>query len=130
MKKNHLFFEVVWPLILVFILIMLPTFYDAFAKEDKPKVDKSFFLEESEKSFQMFQNVTNQANKTISNKVESIKKEVASLKNEVKEISDELKLSEEKNANYESKIKQMDSIGNPINSKPFDILAILPDSAR
>jgi peptidoglycan hydrolase CwlO-like protein len=129
MKKNHLFFEVVWPLILVLILVMLPTFYDAFAKDQKPKVDKNFFLEESEKSFQNFSKITNQANQTIGNKVQSIKNEVLELKEEVQETKDLLIKAEEKNATYETKIK-MDSVERNVNTQPFDILAIIPDSAR
>lgn len=129
MKKNHLFFEVVWPLILVLILVMLPTFYDALAKDRKPKVDKNFFLDESEKSFQNFSKITNQANQTIGNKVQSIKNEILELKEEVQETKDLLIKAEEKNATYETKIK-MDSVERNVNAQPFDILAILPDSAR
>lgn len=129
MKKNHLFFEVVWPLFLVLILVMLPTFYDVLAKDKKPKVDKNFFLDESEKSFENFSKITNQANQTIGNKVQSIKNEVLELKEEVQETKDLLIKAEEKNATYETKIK-MDSVERNVNAQPFDILAILPDSAR
>jgi hypothetical protein len=129
MKKSKLFFEVVWPLCLLIVLFLLPTLYDAMAKEEKPKLDRNFLLEESEKSFQNFSKITNQANKTIGNKVQSIKNEVLELKEEVQETKDLLIKAEEKNANYETKIK-MDSVERNVNAQPFSILAIIPDSAR
>ena len=87
-------------------------------------------LEESEKSFENFSKITNQANQTISNKVQSIKNEVLELKEEVQETKDLLIKAEEKNAIYETKIKAIDSVERNADAQPFDILAILPDSAR
>ena len=130
MKKSKLLFEVIWPLALLFILLLLPSLYDAMAKDEKPKLDRNFLLEESEKSFQNFSKITNQANQTISNKVQSIKNEVLELKEEVQETKDLLIKAEEKNAIYETKIKAIDSVERNADAQPFDILAILPDSAR
>lgn len=130
MKKSKLLFEFIWPLGLLLILLVLPSLYDAMAKDEKPNLDRDFLLEESEKNFQNFSKITNQANQTISNKVQSIKSEVLELKEEVQETKDLLIKAEEKNANYETKIKEMDSIERNVNAQPFDILAILPDSAR
>jgi peptidoglycan hydrolase CwlO-like protein len=130
MKKSKLFFEVVWPLCLLIVLLLLPTLFDAMAKEEKPKLDRNFLLEESEKSFQNFSKITNQANQAIGNKVQSIKNEVLELKEEVQETKDLLIKAEEKNANYETKFKEIDSVERNVNAQPFDILAILPDSAR
>lgn len=130
MKRSKLFFEVIWPLGLLLILLLLPTLYDATAKEEKPKLDRNFLLEESEKSFQNFSKITNQANQTIGNKVQSIKNEVLELKEEVEETKNLLIKSEEKNATYETKFKEIDSVERNVNAQPFDILAILPDSAR
>ena len=130
MKKSKLLFEVIWPLGLLFMLLLLPSLYDAIAKDEKPKLDRNFLLEESEKSFQNFSKITNQANQTISNKVQSIKNEVLELKEEVQETKDLLIKAEEKNAIYETKIKAIDSVERNADAQPFDILAILPDSAR
>jgi peptidoglycan hydrolase CwlO-like protein len=130
MKKSKLLFEVIWPLALLFILLLLPSLYDAMAKDEKPKLDRNFLLEESEKSFENFSKITNQANQTISNKVQSIKNEVLELKEEVQETKDLLIKAEEKNAIYETKIKAIDSVERNADAQPFDILAILPDSAR
>jgi|1048.fasta_scaffold240674_1 hypothetical protein len=130
MKKSKLLFEVIWPLGLLFMLLLLPSLYDAMAKDEKPKLDRNFLLEESEKSFQNFSKITNQANQTISNKVQSIKNEVLELKEEVQETKDLLIKAEEKNAIYETKIKAIDSVERNADAQPFDILAILPDSAR
>jgi peptidoglycan hydrolase CwlO-like protein len=128
MKKSKLLFEVIWPLALLFMLLVLPSLYDAIAKDEKPKLDRNFLLEESEKSFQNFSKITNQANQTISNKVQSIKNEVLELKEEVQETKSLLIKAEEKNAIYETKIKEIDSVEPNVNAQPFDILAILPDS--
>jgi peptidoglycan hydrolase CwlO-like protein len=130
MKKSKLLFEVIWPLGLLLMLLLLPSLYDAMAKDEKPKLDRNFLLEESEKSFQNFSKITKQANQTISNKVQSIKNEVLELKEEVQETKDLLIKAEEKNAIYETKIKAIDSVERNADAQPFDILAILPDSAR
>jgi len=130
MKKSKLFFEVIWPMGLLLVLFLLPTLYDAMAKEEKPKLDRNFLLEESEKSFQNFSKITNQANQTIGNKVQSIKNEVIELKEEVQQTKDLLIKAEEKNATYETKFEEINSIERNLNAQPFDILAILPDSTR
>jgi DNA repair ATPase RecN len=130
MKKSKLFFEVIWPMGLLLVLFLLPSLYDAIAKEEKPKLDRNFLLEESEKSFQNFSKITNQANQTIGNKVQSIKNEVLELKEEVQQTKDLLIKAEEKNATYETKFEEINSIERNLNAQPFDILAILPDSTR
>lgn len=130
MKNYKLFFEVIWPLGLLCMLLMLPSLYDAFAKNETHKIDESFFIEESEKKFFEFQKITTQANKKIVDKVELIKKQVTELKEEVQETKDKLIKSEEKNAEYQTKINQMDSVERNVDVQPFDILAILPDSTR